>query len=104
MGTIRPASSGGEEHDVGRGREEPGGRVRNHHAFSQQLVQIAVGLQHARPAPGLQAGLQRPDEAADQRGNRQQQDELDQRLERCFRHPRTPNNNRRISVTKMYAR
>ena len=43
-GEHQAGDGGGAEHDVGRGDEDPGGRVGQDHAFSKQLVEIAVGL------------------------------------------------------------
>src|ERR1022692_94928 len=43
-GDHEAGDGGGGEHDVGGGGEDPGGRVGQHHAFSKQLVEIAVGL------------------------------------------------------------
>jgi len=64
-------------------------------------MNIAVRLEDAGPLPRLQTRFEHFNDSAHQRRHRQQQEKLYGRIYQRSYHSRTPNNNRRISVTKM---
>ena len=95
IGIIRPASAVAPNTTYGVALKIHDAVLGHDHVLPKQLVEIAVGLQMSRPAANLKLRLERLNQAADQRSDRQQQQQLHQRSEKYAHHWRTPNSSSR---------